>query len=126
LDREATGMDRGLLLRALLAAYPGSARVVRDRAGLVGFGFAKTSPDLTEIGPVVARDPHAADALLDELLALTPGPHEAAALGENPQALAALRDRGFAPTFRTAVMLRGPPPAWRPRMIHAAAGLEKG
>jgi GNAT superfamily N-acetyltransferase len=126
LDRRASGMDRGFLLRELLRAYPDSAHVARSGNHLVGFGFAKTSPDLTELGPVVATTPRAAEDLLDALIVATPGPHEATALAANPHALGALRDRGFAPTFRTVTMFRGEPPAWRPQQLVVAAGLEKG
>lgn len=126
LDREATGMDRAPLLRELLAAYPASARVARRAGRLDGFGFAKTSPEVTDVGPLVARDAATAEGLLDALLAATPSPHEAAAHGENGPALAALRDRGFAPAFRAVTMFRGPPPAWDPRAMALISGLEKG
>ncbi|GEM_PF-3697261 len=126
LDRRVSGMDRGYLLRELLKAYPEGARVARSGNHLVGFGFAKTSPDVTEIGPVVATTPRAAEDLLDALIAGSPGPHEATALSANPKAMEALRERGFLPSFRTIIMVRGAPPEWRPQQIVAAAGLEKG
>jgi GNAT superfamily N-acetyltransferase len=126
LDRRASGMDRGFLLRELLKAYPDSACIARSGNHVIGFGFAKTSPDLTELGPVVATTPRAAEDLIDALLAATPGPHEATALSANPKALEALRERGFAPAFRTVVMFRGAPPEWRPQQLVVAAGLEKG
>lgn len=126
LDRGASGMDRGYLLRELLRAYPDSARVVRSGNHVVGFGFAKTSADLTELGPVVATTPRAGEDLLDALLATTPGPHEATALAANRPAMDALAARGFTPAFRTVTMFRGPPPAWRAPQLVVAAGLEKG
>lgn len=126
LDRGASGMDRGFLLRALLKAYPDTARVARSGNHVVGFGFAKTSPDLTELGPVVATTPRAAEDVLDALLAATPGPHEATALAANRHAMEALRARGFAPTFRTVTMFRGEPVEWRANQLVVAAGLEKG
>lgn len=126
LDRATSGMDRGLLLRELHAAYPDASRIVRRQGRVVGFGIAKTSPGLTELGPIVAEERAVAAALLDDLVARTPGPHEATVLGAAPHALADLRARGFAPTFRTVVMFRGAPPAWRPAALAAAAGLEKG
>jgi GNAT superfamily N-acetyltransferase len=126
LDRRASGMDRGFLLRELLRAYPESAFVARNGNHLVGFGFAKTSPEMTELGPLVATTPRAAEDLLDALLAATPGPHEAGALAANPHAMEALRARGFAPSFRAVVMFRGAPPEWRPLQLVAVAGMEKG
>jgi GNAT superfamily N-acetyltransferase len=126
LDRHQSGMDRGYLLRELLKAYPDSARVVRAGNHLVGFGFAKTSPGLTEIGPIVATTARAGEDILDALLATTPGPHEATALAANPKAMEALRLRGFSTAFRTIPMFRGAPLAWRPESLVAVAGLEKG
>lgn len=126
LDREQTGMDRGYLLRALFAAYPDTARIVRDDARLAGFAFAKTYADVTELGPIVATERGAGAGLLDALLALTQGPYEMAVLDAHPAALAAAEKRGFERAFATRVMFHGEPPAWRPRSLFAAAGLEKG
>lgn len=125
-DRQETTLDRGLLLRELVAAYPGSARLVRHQGVVLGYGVAKTYSDLTEIGPLVASAPKVAEDLLDALLAATPGPHEATALGANRRALAHLEARGFRRAFRTVPMFRGQPPAWRVGSLGAAAGLEKG
>lgn len=126
LDREATAMDRGYLVRALHRAYPDGGRVVRRGGRVVGYGFAKTSPGLTEIGPVVSTDATTASAIMDALLALTDGPHEMTVLGDNPEARSLAEARGFAPAFRTVLMFHGKPPAWQPHRLHAAAGLEKG
>lgn len=126
LDREWTGMDRAYLLRELHAAYPDTGRVARVDGRLTGYGFAKPSPGLTEVGPIVAIDAATGSAILDALLALTDGPHEMTTLGDNPQALSAAKQRGFAPAFRTVTMFHGAPPAWKPRALFAAAGLEKG
>ena len=124
LDLESTGMDRRALLHELLRAYPRSVRVARRGGRLVGYGFAKTSPSVTELGPIVAEDADARDAVLDELLAATPGPYEATTMDEG--AMEALLERGFHRRFRTVPMFKGAPPAWRPERLVAAAGLEKG
>lgn len=127
LDREASGMDRAYLLRALHAAYPDGGRVVRARDGtLAGYGFARPSPDLTEVGPLVARDEATANAIMDALIALTPSPHEMTCLGANDRALAMAQARGFTRSFRTITMFAGKPPSWSPRALFASAGLEKG
>jgi GNAT superfamily N-acetyltransferase len=125
-DRDATGMDRRALLHELVRAYPKTLRIVRRDGRVAGFGVAKTSGGGTEIGPVVARDAATRDALLDELLEAAPPPYEATALGASPGVMEALDERGFAVRFRTIPMFRGPPPAWRPELLVAAAGLEKG
>lgn len=125
LDRAATGMDRGYLLRALHRAWPHGARVVRESGRLVAFGFAKTYPDLTEIGPVVGIGRDEQEAVLDALLATTGGPHEATLLGATRHARRAFEERGFASSFRTVAMFRGAPPRWEPAKLLTTAGLEK-
>lgn len=120
LDREATGMDRANLLRALLADHP--ARVVRRDGALAAFGIAKTYADVTEIGPVVASEGDAAREVVDALIAHTHGPHDAAV-----HALAAgWAERGFETQFRAIPMFQGGAPRWSLDRYHAAAGLEKG
>ena len=124
LDADATRMDRRALLHELLRAYPRSVRVARRGGRVAAYGFAKTSASVTELGPIVAVDADARDAVLDDLLAATPGPHEATTMDEG--AMEALLERGFHRRFRTVPMFRGAPPAWRPERLVAAAGLEKG
>lgn len=120
LDREVTGMDRGRLLRALVAAHP--ARVVHHHGRLLGFGVAKVYADVTEIGPVVAQTAHAAWGIIDDILRATQGPHDIALHRPADEA----RRRGFVPTFQATPMFRGGAPAWDLSRYHAAAGLEKG
>ena len=124
LDAEATGMDRRALLHELMRAYPEGVRIARREGRVAAFGFAKTSAGVTEIGPLVALDGASRDAVLDELLASTPGPHEATTMDE--ATMEALMQRGFARRFRTVPMFRGPAPAWRVERLAVAAGLEKG
>lgn len=126
LDKDAMGADRFPLLAKLIEAYPENVRVVRERNRVMAFGIAKTSPGLTEIGPIVAKTPQARDAILDALLALAPGPYEATVLGNNAGALKAFEERGFARRFRVVPMFKGEPPAWKSSLLMAAAGLEKG
>lgn len=125
-DRHETGLDRGILLRELAKAYPDSSRLVRQQGRVAGYGIAKTSPGLTELGPIVAASPRVAEDLLDALLAATPGPHEVTVLGANRHAVGAVEARGFERRFRAVVMYRGQGPAWKTGALAAAAGLEKG
>lgn len=124
LDHEATGMDRRALLQELLRAYPRTVRIVRREGRVEGYGFAKPSASVTELGPIVARTSAARDAILDDLLDTTSGPYEATTVDEGT--MEALMERGFHRRFRTVTMFRGEPPAWRSEMLVAAAGLEKG
>lgn len=125
LDRESSGMDRYPLLLKLVEAYPESVRVVRERNRIVGYGIAKTSEGLTELGPIVADTPQARDALIDALLGITPGPYEATVLGHSKDAIKALEERGFTRKFRVVPMFKGDPPKWKPNQLVTAAGLEK-
>lgn len=120
LDREAAGMDRERLLRALMTDFP--AFSLRRDGRLVGFAVAKTYPDVTEIGPVVAVARADAWTLVDEVLRRTRGPHDLALHRPGPEALA----RGFHATFRPIPMFHGGGPSWDLERYHAAAGLEKG
>lgn len=120
LDREALGMDRSALLRALFADHPAFA--LRHDGSLAGFAVAKAYADVTEIGPVVARTRADAWALVDEALRETRGPHELALHRPGPEPAA----RGFVPAFRAIPMFRGGAPTWDLERYHAAAGLEKG
>lgn len=120
LDRDATGMDRSRLLRALLDVHPAS--VVRRDGKIVAFGVAKIYYDVTEIGPVVARDPADAWTIVDTLLAETNAPHDVAV----HQPSGGWTQRGFTTNFRAIPMFKGGAPAWDLARYHAAAGLEKG
>jgi GNAT superfamily N-acetyltransferase len=126
LDKEATGMDRAKMLVALSRAFPENVRVLHERNRVVAYGIAKTSPTVTELGPIVAGSPQQRDAILDGLLQIAPAPFEITVLGAPGAAIEALEARGFQRRFRTIPMFRGKPPSWRPAMLVAAAGLEKG
>lgn len=126
LDRDMTGMDRGYLLREMFRAWPSAMRVVRRGGRVVAFGGAKLYADVTDLGPIVAPRAEDAAALWDAIIAVTDGPHEVAVPSENAAAMAAARERGFTPSFRTITMFRGQPPGWKPDAMHATAGLEKG
>lgn len=125
-DRHETALDRGMLLRELVKAYPDSSRLVRHDGLVAGYGIAKTSPGLTELGPIVASTPRVAEDLLDALLASTPGPHEVTVLGANRHGVGNVEARGFQRRLRTVPMYRGKGPAWKTGALAAAAGLEKG
>lgn len=71
LDRAASGMDRKTLLTALLGMASG---VVLDRAGeALGFALLRRFGRGHVIGPVVAQDAAAAQALIGHFLAANPG-----------------------------------------------------
>ncbi len=75
LDAPAFGADRQALLRTLAARLPGAARVLEDKNGRVcGFVFGREGREACQIGPLLAHDLAAAQCLLGDALAATPGP----------------------------------------------------
>ena len=116
LDRAATGLERGALLRALLQTATG---IVLDRGGApAGFALLRRFGRGQVIGPVVAPDAHAAQALISHFLGQRAGQFirvdvpDAAELGPWLTGLG-LPDAG--PGIR---MVRGPRP--QPDGCHAS------
>lgn len=100
LDRGATGSRREVMIRDLLATNRGA--VVRDGAGVAAYGLI----DGGRLGPVIARDPGAGRAVVDQLapaciVAAVPRPHE--------HAMAALAAHGFTEHRPLSRMRLGPP-----------------
>ena len=67
LDRTAFGADRTVLLAAL--ALDGEAVLLGEASAPRGYGFARAGYLATYLGPIVARDPEAAQAVVETLLA---------------------------------------------------------
>lgn len=92
-DRELFGADRSQLLRALLAAFPGRAFMLRDDAASIS-GYVIVQEN--RIGPWVARSAPAAEALLHAALSLPwDGPVSVAVPGPNRDAGALLQRYNF-------------------------------
>jgi GNAT superfamily N-acetyltransferase len=105
LDREATGEDRGTILRAATDGWIAEARGTAT-------GFLLCTPfgsgrGTVARGPATARALHrAADATsMDEHLAFP---------GRNEAGLAAMLESGWTVERRLTRMVRGPEPGWRP------------
>ncbi len=71
LDREVTGLDRGFLLRDVLAR-PDTQALMRDDGA--GFVLARAGVRATQVGPLVAASEDDALALLQAVLARVRGP----------------------------------------------------
>jgi predicted N-acetyltransferase YhbS len=70
LDREAFGTERTPILKALQEQGMVQRRQVVERAGkIVGYGFSWQNVNIIHLGPIVASDDEAAQALISELAA---------------------------------------------------------
>jgi GNAT superfamily N-acetyltransferase len=119
LDREATGEDRSVLLRAL---WPGESLVVRtDR--LHGFNLRHGS---SSTGAVVADEPQPAQSLFDAVLSSAPGAVRLACSDREPSVAAILRRAGYAATARTTRMHLGKAVRWRPERVFSTFNLYWG
>jgi hypothetical protein len=74
LDLPAFGASREPLLRALAARLPGAALVVQRGDSICGFLLGRDGREARQLGPLVAQDLPAAQALLSHALALAPAP----------------------------------------------------
>lgn len=123
LDRAATGVARPAFLGAW-CKDTATRRTVMLRSG--GFATGRACRDGCKVGPVVAPD---AASALTLIAAASNGFDQRRVIVDvpdtQPALLAELRKRGFAETFRTARMYRGPAPR-ADGTLWAGATLELG
>jgi GNAT superfamily N-acetyltransferase len=74
LDLPAFGASREPLLRALAARLPQAALVAERGEKIIGFLFGRDGREARQLGPLVAEDQPAAQALLAHALERVPGP----------------------------------------------------
>jgi hypothetical protein len=72
LDRDVFQADRAALLRMVRQDAPDYAIVDRQGSRLDGYAFGRRGFSFDQIGPLVARDEHAARRLVDHLVASHP------------------------------------------------------
>ncbi len=127
LDRGANGYGRPAFLAEWAAPRESRRTVVLDRGGSPeGFATIRRCSAGVKIGPVVAPDPDAALALARAALAALPAERAIVDVPDRDTAFAtALRATGFAETFATARMYRGPAPV-RGATLMAIATMELG
>ena len=103
--------NRTRFLRSWIA-QPDAVRLGLVRDGqMAGWGLLRRCAEGHKIGPLVAIDQHAAERLLDGLLAAAPGEPVFLDVPEpNTTAIRAAEARGMAPVFETARMYRGEAP----------------
>ena len=127
LDRPAFGASRETLLRALAARLP-EAALVAERDGVIeGFLLGRDGRQARQLGPLVARDPVAAQALLEAGLARVPPPLYLDVVDRAPGLRESLERRGFAVQRPFTRMVLGAPRApGQERAVFLVAGPELG
>ncbi len=128
LDREATGFVRPDFVRGWMTPAPGRhVRVLRRAGRLVAAGAMRACREGWKIGPLLAREPEAAAAVLGDLAALA---REAPIMLDAPEDVGGAADLarglGLAPVFEVARMWKGPPPRRGRNMEYGVATLELG
>ena len=112
LDSHANGYARPAFLAAWVSNQNTRRTVVFENAGsCTGFATIRKCRNGVKIGPIVAN--HTADAMALARVAIAEIPSEVAIIdvpSENAGLCHALQDLGFAETFATARMYRGPAP----------------
>jgi hypothetical protein len=118
---------RPAFLRTWMSA-PGHAgcALIRDGA-LVGWGVIRPCRTGRKIGPLVADDRAAAEAVLSALLAATGGGEIFLDVpGVNRDAITLAQELGLAPVFETARMYTGPIPPLRLERVFGVTTFELG
>lgn len=126
LDDSMFGVARPGFLHAWLSA-PGHVALARIVDGEVrGYAVARPCREGTKIAPLFARDPGSADALFRALASRAAGPVILDLPEPNREAVALARRHGLAPSFETARMYRGHPPALPLAGIYGITSFELG
>ncbi len=130
-DAQREPSPRPHFLHQWLHHPAGTVHALLDRQGTC-HGFGRIRPCLLRegegwrIGPLVADNPSAAEALLEGLLQRHPGPVLIDGPGANPRAALLLEELGFAPISHTLRMYRGPAPKVTLADVYGLACLELG
>ncbi|WP_432089969.1 GNAT family N-acetyltransferase [Streptomyces sp. NRRL F-5630] len=116
-DREVFGLDRTPLL-ARLPAFADRMSLAEDTDGRVlGFAALRTEPHAALLGPLVAREPLLAQALVADLVHGTRTPVRIVLESHQEELRGWLTAHGLRPVLRSRLMLRGTAalPGDRPR-----------
>jgi len=128
LDRTAFNADRSMLIEMLINDACVPPVLVRASDGaLSGYALARSGTKKTYVGPVVARDPHVLETLLDEMLAQLAGSE--VYIDINKECVvdtSLLSDRGFVRERNLIRMVKGGPSQKTSPLVVAIAGPEVG
>jgi predicted N-acetyltransferase YhbS len=120
-DAEATGEDRGRIIRAL---WPRGAHVVRGENGLLGYGLRQLEPSA---GAVIAVTRAAGEALVRAGLSGEEGEDRRVGVPvAHGDALRFVEALGYRERTRTTRMHLGPAPRWHAERIFSAFNLYWG
>lgn len=127
-DREVFGADRRKILEWMLEGAPEYAWVIEEQGKLTGFSFGRHGHNFEHLGPVVARDRHAARMLVSACLDQAAGKRIILdAPRHDTEWIAWLQSAGFTeqrPFIR--MFYRGNPFPGRPENLFAILGPEFG
>jgi GNAT superfamily N-acetyltransferase len=127
LDARAFGASREALLRALAARLPQAALVAERDGALEGFLLGREGREACQLGPLVARSPGAARALLAAGLAAVPAPLYLDIVDREPGLTAWLESLGFSFQRPFTRMVRGARAApGEAGLVYCPAGPELG
>lgn len=131
LDTRAFGASREGLLRNLAARLPEAALVAGRNGRIAGFLLGRDGREARQLGPLVARDPQAATALIETALACVAAPVYIDIVDHAPALQAWAQARGFAfqRPFTRMVHGAGAQPARAPgdaSLVVCPAGPELG
>ena len=107
LDAAALGASRDPILRRLADRLPAAARVAENAGRVTGFLLGRDGREACQLGPLVAADAGAAQALLDDALATIATPVYVDLADRHEHLDGWLRQRGFAPQRRFTRMVQG-------------------
>jgi len=127
-ERRATGVDASRFLDLWFRDTASRRTLILDDAdGLAGYGTVRACRAGAKIGPLFARDEAGARLLLGDLTATFDAGPVSLDVPESATGLRSLLDgAGFRPSFSTARMYLGPPPATAPDRYRSLATLELG
>ncbi|MFD1660098.1 GNAT family N-acetyltransferase [Streptomyces caeni] len=126
LDGDVFGVDRTHMITRL-PAFADQVRVAEENGRITGYAAAWPNMDTQVVGPLIARDPETAKALVASLAAGTDRPLRTDVDVRHADLLAWLKERGLASVAANAVMTHGFPDLpgdWRRRFapLTVAAG----
>ncbi|MFH9723457.1 GNAT family N-acetyltransferase [Streptomyces sp. NPDC017254] len=126
LDHEIFGLDRTHMITRL-PAFADHLRVAEEDGEITGFGAAWPNMDTHVVGPLIARDPATAQALIDSLAAATDRPLRTDIDVRHTALLSWVKENGIDSIASNSVMVRSLPDLpgdWRRRFapLTVAAG----
>jgi len=126
LDREVFGLDRTHIITRL-PAFADHLRVAEENGEITGFAAAWPNMDTHVVGPLIAKDPATAQALIASLAAATDRPLRTDIDVRHTELLSWVKGNGIDSIANTSVMVRSLPDLpgdWRRRFapVTVAAG----